>query len=324
MFLPSNITLQFGDSGDFVAELQRRLAVISLHSSDAINGFYDGPTVNSVTAFQSRAGIRADGVAGPETLRRLNGVIAGDDSGTSSTDTKQEEEAQLAAARNMLVQDQLAAAAQVAPPIVEPVLREEAPHVAATAAAAHRTPVSPAPEPSHSEQLQQQTQQLLQREGAQAQSAAPQSAGDLLAQMLLQHTQAQQSPQPSEQQAAQAKPMAAKLTDAPGTEASTKNPTVQKAASAEQSESATAPETAREQPKGMVSRAMQKMDALLQKMADYFEAKLPPDVLREVQAIGQNMMRSGVKESVIPSGPEQGLGQAPARGPEQQQQIQRG
>ena len=90
MFLPSNITLKFGDSGDFVAELQRRLAM-ALGSNGEITGFYDGPTVNTVTQFQGMHGLHADGVAGPETLRRLNGVIAGD---SGSTDTKNEEEKQ--------------------------------------------------------------------------------------------------------------------------------------------------------------------------------------------------------------------------------------
>jgi hypothetical protein len=90
MFLPSNITLKFGDSGDFVSELQRRLAAVHCFDANAINGFYDGVTVNGVSQFQSMSGIRADGIAGPETLRRLNGVISGDNS--STTDHKAEEE----------------------------------------------------------------------------------------------------------------------------------------------------------------------------------------------------------------------------------------
>ena len=62
MFLPSNITLKFGDSGDFVAELQRRLAGIGVHSDQAISGAYDGTTVNSVSSFQARMGLRAEDV----------------------------------------------------------------------------------------------------------------------------------------------------------------------------------------------------------------------------------------------------------------------
>ena len=92
MFLPSNITLQLGDSGDFVAELQRRLANVKAHSENGITGQYDGATVNSVSSFQARNGLRADGIAGPETLRKLNGVISGDTSSESSSSSNNEEE----------------------------------------------------------------------------------------------------------------------------------------------------------------------------------------------------------------------------------------
>lgn len=89
MFLPTNITLKFGDSGDFVSELQRRLSAIHHFDVASINGFFDGVTVNAVSQFQTTNGIRADGIAGPETLRRLNGVISGE---TSTADQKAEEE----------------------------------------------------------------------------------------------------------------------------------------------------------------------------------------------------------------------------------------
>ncbi|MFO0069141.1 MAG: peptidoglycan-binding domain-containing protein, partial [Alphaproteobacteria bacterium] len=58
MFLPANITLQFGDTGDFVTELQRRLSTIQLLSEMMVNGAYDGNTVNAVKSFQSMHGIR--------------------------------------------------------------------------------------------------------------------------------------------------------------------------------------------------------------------------------------------------------------------------
>lgn len=83
MFLPSNITLKLGDSGDFVAELQRRLAARDFLGRDMITSFYDGATVHGVRQFQAAHGIRADGVAGPETLRRLNGF--GDNTATGSS-----------------------------------------------------------------------------------------------------------------------------------------------------------------------------------------------------------------------------------------------
>lgn len=77
MFLPSNITLSPGDSGEFVQELQRRLSSLGLYPADETHGQYDGTTTRSVSGFQSQQGLRSDGVAGPETLRRLNGVISG-------------------------------------------------------------------------------------------------------------------------------------------------------------------------------------------------------------------------------------------------------
>lgn len=82
MFLPSNITLQFGDSGDYVTELQRRLASYNYLSGDMLTGFFDASTVSAVRGFQTASGIRADGIAGPETLRRLNGF-----GGSSSDET---------------------------------------------------------------------------------------------------------------------------------------------------------------------------------------------------------------------------------------------
>lgn len=85
MFLPSNITLAPGDSGDFVRELQRRLSTLSLFSADSISGFYDGMTTSAVTSFQFQQGLRGDGVAGPETLRRLNGVLSGTADSTPAT-----------------------------------------------------------------------------------------------------------------------------------------------------------------------------------------------------------------------------------------------
>lgn len=91
MFLPSNITLKLGDSGDFVAELQRRLSQRDFLSPDMITSFYDGATVAAVRGFQQANGIKTDGVAGPETLRRLNGITdtATDSSSGNKNDSEQ-------------------------------------------------------------------------------------------------------------------------------------------------------------------------------------------------------------------------------------------
>lgn len=88
MFLPTNITLQFGDSGDYVAELQRRLVQRQCMARGMITAFYDGPTVSGVRTFQIAAGLQGDGIAGPETLRRLNSFFD-EDSGAPGDKNEQ-------------------------------------------------------------------------------------------------------------------------------------------------------------------------------------------------------------------------------------------
>lgn len=102
MFLPSNITLAPGDTGEFVAELQRRLATIQLYPSETVTGNYDGMTTSAVTSFQMQQGLHSDGVAGPETLRRLNGVLSG------TFNASQEEKTENAAQQTATMLDQIA------------------------------------------------------------------------------------------------------------------------------------------------------------------------------------------------------------------------
>ena len=74
------------------------------------------------------------------------------------------------------------------------------------------------------------------------------------------------------------------------------------------------------EPQGLIQRAGRFANAMMQKLSDYFEAKLPPSVMNEVKAAGAIMAAAGMKEAPIPTGPEMGgPAQAPARGPEQQQ-----
>ena len=286
MFLPSNITLKFGDSGDFVAELQRRLSTVKAHDAEA-SGYYDAATVTSVTGFQSRSGLRADGIAGPETLRRLNGVISGD---TSTTSSKKEEEAKPAPTAAVM-QDLYGQTPQTPAPqpmaATEAVATTVAAEVAMTAfsnaAFGAQAPMPPVQAPSPEQPIQQQQQpqpQQAMREPPVAQPSPTQAA------------------QPAAHQAA---PVAMHTPVEPQAQA-----------------------PAAEQPRGLVGRAMQKIDAFVQKMAEYFEAKLPPDVLREVQKLGQVMAQSGVREVPIPAGPEQARGPsipAPTPGRDQPAQI---
>lgn len=82
MILPNSITLRPGDSGDYVTELQRRLAQRDLLSEMDITGFYDATTTRAIKTFQSANGLKVDGIAGPETLRLLIS-IGGEESSDS-------------------------------------------------------------------------------------------------------------------------------------------------------------------------------------------------------------------------------------------------
>lgn len=319
MFLPSNITLKFGDSGDFVAELQRRLAMVKCFSDDQVNGFYDGSTVNGVMQFQGSNGLHADGVAGPETLRRLNGVIAGDTSGGS--DDKKEEDTQRAHEadlRNLVMADQHAQQEPLAA-WGEPALGAEpalapAPQPVGLDPAMF-APVAPAAAPLISE--------ADRADIARQQQAGPSAPAIELAQMLvaanaqqIQHDQQQatlaaNTPPPLQQPLAAPAPLPTQpaINTAPAM-APTPLPMAEPVQQA-------APAVA--EPQGLMQRAGRFANAMVQKLADYFEAKLPPSVLNEVKAAGQVMAAAGMKEAPIPSGPEMGgPSQAPARGPEQQ------
>lgn len=358
MFLPANITLQFGDSGDFVAELQRRLATVKAHPEDAVTGHFDGITVNSVSSFQSRVGIRADGIAGPETLRRLNGVVSGD---TSWEDTKKAEEEAAkahAAAHQILHEQQAFQAAQFA--------AEAAALAASQAAPAPEAIAEPAPvlqpvqvethQQAHYQQQQQQQearqrqvqqQQLQMQQQIQQQVQPPipavPTADDMLLQMLMQSAPAAvqpvHQPQPLRTEAVNQPAHVAPAAPAPAADmllqmlqqqahAAPAHTASAHAAPAQRTEVAVPVPAAAPQaeaaPRGMIGRAMQKVDAMMQRLSQHFETRLSPDILREVQQLGQIMAQSGVKEATIPSGPEPTRTQTPARGPEQQHTTQRG
>lgn len=92
MFLPSDITLRPGDSGDFVAELQRRLAKRDMLAEGHVTSLYDEMTTQAVRNFQQLSGIKTDGIAGPETLRRLNGLVSGGDDDRPTEEEEEEKE----------------------------------------------------------------------------------------------------------------------------------------------------------------------------------------------------------------------------------------
>jgi peptidoglycan hydrolase-like protein with peptidoglycan-binding domain len=284
MFLPVNITLQFGDTGDFVAELQRRLSMINLFNEAFINATFDSNTVNAVKSFQSMQGLRVDGVAGPETLRRLNGVISGDTSSTSG-DKKEEEQTQQAA--------MLKTAALADFPITAP-----DPMLTAAAPAAEEKPVEkpveqkaaiPAPPPRMDAQPDQQAQQQQQMDAQKQQALAQQ----------------QQQQQPDLQAQQQQQQMDAIKQQAEAQKAAAKPP------------------EPKPEPKQEVQPEKKPLSAMLQKLVDYIESKLPRSVVDDVKAIGQNMLKAGVREAPEAGGAPSAPAIEAGRGQQQQQQAQR-
>ena len=372
MFLPTNITLKLGDSGDFVTELQRRLSIIKCFNESAINGVYDGLTVNGVSHFQSMIGVRADGIAGPETLRRLNGAISGDwGSGGATSDNKAEEEALLAQRQAELAQRQAyldeqarlqaeaaqqaaAQQQQYAPQAAyqQPQVQPE-PQQYAHAPQPQYQPQQHAPQEihvPHQQQYQQHQPQQYQQHAPQAQvhPHQPQQPAPVqdLASQLLAPQQPPQQPQQYQQQvphAHQPVPQALVQHQQPAPQQPIQHhqpapqqpqPTpqqqyvdygAQRQAPVQQQHQPVAQQAAPtpaapEQPRGIVGRAMQYANEMVQKLANYFESKLPNHVIDEVKQIGLTMAKSGVKEVPIPTGPEQQRSvEGPAQGRGQQQ-----
>ena len=62
--------LKTGSSGDEVTELQSRLAAAGFDPGRA-DGVFGAKTDAALRAFQEKAGIAADGVCGPQTLKML-------------------------------------------------------------------------------------------------------------------------------------------------------------------------------------------------------------------------------------------------------------
>ena len=81
-------TLRKGCSGTNVKNLQKKLKQLGYYSG-TVDGDYGTGTENAVKKFQRAKGLSADGVAGPSTLRAINGSKDMDNS-SSSGDYKTE------------------------------------------------------------------------------------------------------------------------------------------------------------------------------------------------------------------------------------------
>ena len=82
-FLPQqDRILRRGDSGDEVMELQRRLSAVGFPLT--LDGQFGPATEHAVRAFQNKAGLVVDGLAGPKTDLMLRHATAGEETGERS------------------------------------------------------------------------------------------------------------------------------------------------------------------------------------------------------------------------------------------------
>ena len=77
-------TLRVGDEGSAVTDLQKKLHELGYYDGK-INGIYSSLVSEAVKAFQSNNGLKADGVAGPDTLKKLYSSSAKSASSSSVT-----------------------------------------------------------------------------------------------------------------------------------------------------------------------------------------------------------------------------------------------
>ena len=73
-------TLRVGSKGEAVKAVQRRLKELGYYKN-SIDGSYGNVTAAAVKAFQTKNGLTADGVCGPDTLEKLNSSSAKDVNG---------------------------------------------------------------------------------------------------------------------------------------------------------------------------------------------------------------------------------------------------
>ena len=78
-------SLRMGDSGSAVKDLQTKLKKLGFYNA-YVDGSYGDTTVAAVKAFQKKYNLTADGVAGSETLKKLDSAYKNADSNTSTDD----------------------------------------------------------------------------------------------------------------------------------------------------------------------------------------------------------------------------------------------
>ena len=76
---------KLGSQGDEVKRIQKKLKELGYYKG-AVDGVYGANTLNAVKTFQKNCGLKADGVAGPKTIRYLGLEGSGSNSGYSNSD----------------------------------------------------------------------------------------------------------------------------------------------------------------------------------------------------------------------------------------------
>lgn len=75
--------IRLGSAGSEVSDLQTALKALGYYAGD-ITGHAGEKTVTAIKAFQSKYGLTADGIAGPDTLEKIQTVSSGSSSSASS------------------------------------------------------------------------------------------------------------------------------------------------------------------------------------------------------------------------------------------------
>lgn len=346
MFLPTNITLQFGDSGDYVAELQRRLVARQCLARGMITALYDGPTVSAVRTFQIAEGLPGDGVAGPETLRRLNGFFTEEESAAPGEDNEQ------ATSRGPTLEQRINLQLEQQQILEREQKREE--EIAITTTIQQQATLAHTQE----QQLQQQQERLLARDQKQEVQRDQQQQMAQKAELEARRDQFFQK----DQQAFIDKPIAKTIDDlttkpeqdiggqSRGPELS-RDPTEGKQMKAEMQADRQAQQTSgisapkektaeRESPpeQGQQPRqpgfgqapaaaapaAPTPANPELTRISQQMESRLSPHVIQEVRQVGVVMMQSGVQQSQMPGGLTGPSGPERTPGMEERQAAQGG
>jgi peptidoglycan hydrolase-like protein with peptidoglycan-binding domain len=75
-----------GSATDFASEVQTMLAALGYYTG-AVDGIYGQGTADAVTAFQTDAGLPADGLIGPDTMEALVKAVTAAESAAETTTT---------------------------------------------------------------------------------------------------------------------------------------------------------------------------------------------------------------------------------------------